>query len=86
MAEIELQTGQPVAIDNTNGSQEKRQSFYDLALKYGYSIVLYYLVRNGESWNKSRDRVVPAIAYAKYYKDFTLPTSENTPGPIYRIY
>lgn len=91
-----LRTGMPVAIDNTNGSQAKRQDFYDLAQKYGYSVVVYYLVRNGEAENSCRTgepnsagfntKKVPGVAYATYYRDLVLPTPENTPGPIYRVY
>jgi len=86
MADLGLQSGKPVAIDNTNGSQDKRQLYYDLAKKYGYSVVVYYLVRNGESWNGCREKHVPPVAYGTYYRDFVLPTPENTPGPIYQIW
>lgn len=95
-AEEVLRSGVPAAIDNTNGSQAKRQDFYDLASKYGYAVVLYYLVRNGEAANSVRTgdpnaagfnaKKVPAVTYATYYRDLVLPTPENTPGPIYRVY
>jgi bifunctional polynucleotide phosphatase/kinase len=95
-AEEVLRTGMPVAIDNTNGSQAKRQDFYNLAQKYGYAVVVYYLVRNGEAENGIRTgqpdptgintKKVPGVAYATYYRDLVLPTPENTPGPIYRVY
>jgi bifunctional polynucleotide phosphatase/kinase len=91
-----LVTGLPVAIDNTNPAQSNRQELYDLALHHGYSVVVYYLVRNGEAMNSlrtgepsadgSNTKKVPPVAYATYYRNLVLPTPENTPGPIYRVY
>ena len=91
-----LKTGNPVAVNATNPGQDKRQLYYDLAKKYGYNVVLYYLVRNGEAWNAARPlndaskgediKKVPPVAYATYYKNLVLPTEDNTPGPIYRIW
>jgi bifunctional polynucleotide phosphatase/kinase len=80
-----LTKGLPMAIDATNPSFDKRQEFYDLANKSGYSIMTLYFVGDGKGWNKLREKPVPTIAYSMYYKHLVEPTIDNTPGALYQI-
>ena len=80
--------GEPIVIDNTNPDQAKRQEYYDMARRHGYSVIVYYFVRNGEAWNETRTgkKKVPAVAFGVYHRDLTPPTLANTPGPVYQVW
>lgn len=72
-----LKAGRSVAIDETNPSIAGRREFYDLAKKYGCNVHVYYLVRNGDGWNKLRPDPVPTIAYNMYYSRLEEPTQHE---------
>ena len=75
-----------ICIDATNPGQDRRQEFYNLAVKYGYEVIVIYFVRDGKGWNKIRPNPVPTIAYSTYFKNLVEPTYENTPGSFYQIF
>ena len=78
-------TGKSIVVDSTNPSQEKRQEYYDKAIKHGYSIKVLYFVINGTGYNKLREKPVPDIVYHIYFKNLEPPTPENTPGEIFYV-
>lgn len=78
-------TDRSIVIDSTNPSQEKRQEYYDKAIKYGYSIKVLYFLINGTGYNKLREKPVPDIVYHIYFKNLDPPTGKNTPGEIFYI-
>lgn len=82
-----IQKGKSLVIDATNPSQEKREEYY--ALAKGYKITVFYFIRDGRKGNEVRaesgGRKVPIISYHIYFKNLDPPTSENTPGNVFRI-
>lgn len=80
-----LAKGLNICVDATNPSLTGRQEFYSLAQNYGYNIITIYFVRDGQGYNKLREKPVPAIAYNMYFKNLIEPTLENTPGTLYQI-
>jgi len=80
-----LAKGLNCVIDATNPSLTGRQEFYAFAQNYGYNITTIYFVRNGEGYNKLREKPVPTIAYNMYFKNLIEPDTENTPGSLYQI-
>lgn len=81
-----MEKGLNICIDATNPGQDRRQEFYNLALKYQYDVIVIYFVRNGKGWNKLRPNPVPSIAYNTYFKNLIEPTYDNTPGSLYQIF
>ena len=63
-----LEEGKLVCVDNTNPKVETRNEYYTLAKTYGYTVHVWYLVRDGHGWNKLREHPVPDIAYHTYFK------------------
>jgi bifunctional polynucleotide phosphatase/kinase len=78
-----MKTGASLVIDATNPTQERREEFYALAKRYGYTVKVLYIVRNGKGWNDLREERVPTIAYHIYFKNLEPPTQKNTPGELY---
>ena len=69
--------GKNVAIDETNPTKAGRREFLDLARRYGYTVSILYLVRNGVEWNKLRPKPVPDVAYNIYFKNLEEPSEEE---------
>ena len=74
-----LSQGQSVAVDATNTSIEKRQSYIDTARNYNVLVTILYFVGDGYGWNKLRPKPVPDIAYSMYYKHLVEPVSGTIP-------
>lgn len=86
LAKNSMEKGLNVCIDATNPGQDRRQEFYNLAIRYNYNIIVIYFVRNGIGFNKLREKPVPTIAYNTYYKYLIEPTYENTQGSLYQVF
>jgi len=84
-----LKSGESIVINSTNSSQEKRQEYYEKALKDNYNIKVLYFLVDGRGFNNLREKPVSTIVYHKYFKNLREggpPTIENTPGELFYIY
>ena len=83
--ELAMLFGEDVVVDATNPTLEGRQAYYDLAKEHRYTPTTVYMVRNGEAYNKLRDKPVPRVAMAVYLKNLVEPVKGNTPGRVYQL-
>lgn len=79
-AEVKMQAGFPVVVDNLNHLPNRRKPFLDLAKKYGYKTVAIVFAGIDLAVclerNKGRERFVPEQIVSEKYKQFC----ENHPG------
>jgi bifunctional polynucleotide phosphatase/kinase len=82
-----VKEGKSLAIDATNPRQTEREEYYKIAKDNGYTITVFYFVRDGRGWNDMREGKarVPTMAYHIYFKNLNPPTPENTPGELFFI-
>jgi DNA 3'-phosphatase len=78
-AETVLSLGLSVIIDATHASKARRQECYDLAAKFGCTARIFWLPRDGRSFNDTRPKPVPPVAYATYSKHFEDPREDGVP-------
>jgi DNA 3'-phosphatase len=78
-AEAVLARGLSVIIDATHAAKARRQECYDLAAKFGGTSRIFWLPRDGRSFNATRSKPVPPVAYGVYSKHFEDPRDDGVP-------
>jgi hypothetical protein len=78
-AEAVLAHGLSVIIDATHESKAKRQECYDMAARCGCTARIFWLPRDGRSFNATRVKPVPSVAYGVYSKHFEDPRDDGVP-------
>ncbi|MGE5612483.1 MAG: AAA family ATPase [Bacillota bacterium] len=85
-----LAAQQPLVIDNTNATSDRRARYLRLAKAAGFRAVLYYfettvpdaLARNATRTGKDR---IPDLAIRGTFKRFQLPTPQEGFDELYRV-
>lgn len=82
-AKAALAAGKSVIIDATNGSWMRRQECYTLADEFNAVKRVFWIPRDGRSFNALRlEGKVPPVAHAVYSKHFEDPRNDGVPVEI----
>ena len=81
-----LQAGRNVVIAATNPSSERRQKYITESNLPNSQIIIYWLANNGDSWNKLRDKPIPAIAINTYYSKLEPPSPQLDKVEVHEVW
>lgn len=78
-AEAVLARGLSVIIDATHATKARRQECYDLANRFSGTARIFWLPRDGRTFNNTRSKPVPPVVYGVYSKNFEDPRLDGVP-------
>ncbi len=82
-AKRELVAGNSIVVDATHATYKSRQPYYALGHQYNVPVYVFWVVRDGMTSNKEREKPVPMIAINTYFARLEPPTDDEESTAVY---
>lgn len=82
-AKKELAAGNSIIVDATHATHKSRQPYYALTQQYNVPVYVFWVMRDGMTSNKEREKPVPMIAINTYFARLEPPTEDKEAKEVF---